>query len=156
MKETVNRIVDGFKEATKQAINDMLDEMGVHNIMDKLESLPGRIKDQEMTLISARRGLEEAKGELDLGKQITVAEVAEERNGGDGKPKYGNETARSAEVAKRLAVDPAYLAAKKAYHAAEDGVNAAQFELNRLNNEFGACKIVGQMLVAKMQLLAGL
>jgi hypothetical protein len=155
MINLVNDLASAMKEAAEEGLKQLVDEMGVENIVDKLNKLPIKIEGHEMQLTRNRRALEEAKGNLELARQNVVAEVAEEKNGND-KPKYSNETARNAEVAKRLVDDTNYLEAKEAYKAAEDALNAAQFELNRLNNEFGACKIIGQLLTAKMQVLAGL
>lgn len=155
MLKMLDDLKSEIKVAAQTAMQEMLDELGTDNVIEKLNYLPVQIMDQEAKLLTKRRAIEEAKGNLELAKQIVVAEVSEERNSND-KPKYSNETARSAEVAKRLAVDQDYLEIKKSYQVAEDDLSAAQFELNRLNNEFGAYKIVGQMLAAKMQLLAGL
>jgi hypothetical protein len=99
--------------------------------------------------------MEEARGEMELAKQIVVAMVAEEKDSYTGKAQFSNAEARNAEVTRRLAGDDAYLAAKKAFQGAEDDVSAAQFELTRLHNEFSAAKVIGQMLAEKMGLLAG-
>lgn len=155
MVNMIKELAGAMKEAAEEGMRQLVNEMGVEHIIDKLTRLPAQIEEQELVLTKERRALEEAKGNLELARQIVVAEVTEEKNGND-KPKYSNETARSAEVAKRLVDNMAYLEAKETFQAAEDALSAAQFELNRLNNEFGACKVIGQLLTAKMQVLAGL
>lgn len=156
MKASVQALINGFKEAATQAIEQMIDEMGVGNILDKLYTLPDAIKGTEEDLLAARRGMEAAKGEMELAKQIVVAVVAEEKDHMTGKARFSNAETRSAEVTRRLSFNEDYLEAKKEFQAAEDAVSSAQFELTKLHNEFSAAKIVGQILAAKMNLLAGL
>lgn len=148
-------LTDEIKKVIRDAKAAIMAEMGIDNCIIKLRSLPVQIKQQETALADARRGLDEARGSLDLAKQIVIAMVAEERDI-NGKVMYSNAEARNAEVIRRLAVDDDFLAAKEAFKAAEDGVNQAQFELSRLQNDFGATKIVAQLLAARLNLLAGL
>lgn len=155
MRNTVDNLVKGLKNAAKEAATDIMDELGIDNCIARLQVLPAQIKAQETAVADARRGLEETREGLDLVKQIIVATVAEEKNGG-GKARYSNAEARNAEVAQRLAIDPDYQKAKEVFRASEDEVSQTQFELSRLNNDFGATKIVGQLLAAKMNLLTGL
>lgn len=151
MQSTANEL----RDATRKAAADIAAEMGIDNCIAKLKVLPAQIQAKEAALAEARRNLEEAKAEMDLARQIVVATVAEEI-GGNGKARYTNTEARSAEVIRRLAVDEDYQTARREFQATETGLNDEQFELNRLQNEFGASKIVGQILAAKLNLLAGL
>ena len=155
MLKILDDLKSEIKVATQTAMQEMLDELGTDNVIEKLNYLPVQIMDQEAKLLTKRRAIEEAKGNLELAKQIVVAEVSEERNGND-KPKYSNAEARSAEVTRRLAVDEDFQSAKRAFQMAEEGVGEGQFELNRLQNDFGATKAVAQLLAAKMNLLEGL
>lgn len=155
MKASVQALINGFKEAATQAIEQMIDEMGVGNILDKLYTLPDAIKGQELVLLKARQNLEGIHEEMNLLKQVVMAQVTDEI-GDNGKARYSNETARSAETTVRLAVNEAYQAYKSEYQKAETAAHSAQFELTKLNNDLGTYKVVGQILAAKMNLLAGL
>ena len=154
MKQSIDALIAGIRDAAAQAVEQMIEQMGVNNIIAKLQSLPGQIEHQEAILKDTRDKADEAKGEMELAKQIVVAMVAEEREI-NGKAMYSNAEARNAEVTRRLASDEEYLEAKKEFQGAEDNVSSAQFELTRLHNEFGAAKVIGQMLADKMRLLSG-
>ena len=155
MRQSIDALIAGIRDAAAQAVEQMIEQMGVNNIIDKLYTLPTEIKHAESDLLTCRRGMEEAKGEMELAKQIVVAMVSEAKDHQTGKAKYSNAEVRSAKVAQRLAGDEDYLAAKKEFQGAEDDVSAAQFELTRLHNEFSAAKVIGQMLADKMRLLSG-
>ncbi|MGB9825073.1 MAG: hypothetical protein ACPLRU_00215 [Desulfofundulus sp.] len=155
MQNISSEIIHAIRNAANQAAREIIKEMGIEHTLDKLNSFPAEIRRQQDALVNARRNLEDARSNLELAKQVVVAGVIEEKNG-DGKPKYSNEKAREAEITKRLATDPGYQAALQAYRAAEDAVNTAQFELDRLYNEFSACKAASRVLAGKLNLLANL
>lgn len=151
MQSTANEL----RDATREAAAGIAAEMGIDNCIARLKALPAQIEKREGALAEAKQNLEEAKAEMDLTRQIIVATVAEEI-GGNGKARYANAEARSAEVFRRLAEDDDYQAARREFQAAETVVHDEQFELNRLWNEFGANKVIGQILAARLNLLAGL
>lgn len=148
-------IVTAIKDATKKATKELLDEMGVESVLDKMHTFPQLIRLQQDRVVSAKRALEEAKSNLELAKQVIVASVIEEKNG-DGKAKFSNEKAREAEITKRMFTDPGYQGALQAFRSAEDAVNSAQFELERVYNEFSAYKAASRILAGKLNMVAGL
>lgn len=151
MQSTANEL----KDATREAAASIAAEMGIDNCIARLKVLPAQIEKREGALAEARRNLEEAKAGMDLARQIVVATVAEEI-GGNGKARYANAEARNAEVIRRLAEDDDYQTARREFQLAETVVSEEQFDLGRLQNEFGANKVIGQILAAKLNLLAGL
>ena len=155
MENIQGYIIQAIKDAARQAAAQMVDELGVDGVIDKIYTFPAEIRRQEGLLADARRRLDEAKSNLELAKQLIVAAVISETNG-DGKPRYSNDKAREAEITKRLVIDPEYRAALQAVREAEDTVNSEQFELNRLNNEFSAYRAVARVLAGKLHLVAGL
>lgn len=148
-------IKDAINSAAHEAARQMIAEMRIDAVLDKLYSFPAEIRHQQDALVSARRNLDDARSNLELAKQVVVAGVIEEKNG-DGKAKYSNDKAREAEITRRLAADAGYHSALQAFRAAEDAVNSAQFELDRLHNEFSACKAASRVLAGKLNLLAAL
>lgn len=155
MEHISGEIINVIKTAAKQATQNMLDDMGVDNVLDKLYTFPADIYRQNNLLVSAKRGVEEAKGGLELAKQVVVAGVLAEIDA-NGKPRYSNEKAREAEITKRLAQDPEYQKALRDYRAAEDACNGVQFELDRLHNEFSAYKAASRIMAGKLNMVAGL
>jgi hypothetical protein len=148
-------IIQAIKEAARQAAGQMINEMNIDTVIDKIYTFPAEIRRQEGLLADARRRLEEAKSNLELARQVTVAAVISETNG-DGKPRYSNDKAREAEITRRLAADQEYRTALDVAKKAEDAVNSEQFEMNRLYNEFSAYKAVSRILAGKLNLVAGL
>ena len=144
-----------IKEAELKATEQIIKEMNIDGVIDNLLSLPANICSQEKVLAMFKRKLDDAKSELDLAKQVIVAVVISETNE-DGKPRYTNEKAREAEIAKRMNVGSEYQKVLKKVREAEEEVNSEQFEMNCLLNEFSAYRAVAKILAGKLQLMAGL
>lgn len=155
MEQISGEIINVIRNAAKQAAREMIGEMGIEPVLDKIYSFPAEIRRQQTVMAGARRNLEDARSNLELARQVVVAGVLSETIG-DGKPKFSNEKAREAEITQRLSADPGYQAAQKAFRDTEDAVNSAQFELDRLHNEFSAYKAASRVLAGKLNMVAGL
>lgn len=155
MEHIQSAIFQTIKEAAKQATTQMLNEIGVDQVIDKIYTFPTEIRRQQDLLLSAKKILEDAKSNLKLAEQVIVAMVVSETDG-NGKPRYSNEKAREAEIAQRLANEPDCQRALQTFRDAESKVSSDQFELDRLYNEFSAYKIAAQVLASKLNLVAGL
>lgn len=155
MESIQGYIIQAIKDAARKAVEQMIDEMGVDGVIDKIQSYPARIRTQQAALTQNQRRLDEAKLELETVKADIMAEINSEVNG-QGKPVFSNEKAREAEFIRRAKVSPEYQQALAEYRSAEDAFNEAKFTLDQLYNEFSAQKSVLSALVAKINLLAGI
>ncbi len=141
-------------EAIKKAKRDMINEMGIDSFKNKLLNYPEQIRDQEKTITSLSQELKAAKGNLLAAEGLIMAEIVDETNLVTGKPKYSNKEAREAELAQRKQNDMEYVAALEHFNKAEEVYSSAQFDLKQLEDEFAAHKTAGQILAAKISLLA--
>ena len=137
-----------------EAVNELL--IGADRIAERLLDIPAQIQAQQETVQLAKQAVEEAKGELQLAESLLMAEIQSATDPQTGKPLYSNETARRAELAQRQAGDKQYQDALQRLRDAESTLSAAQFELDRLYNEFSALKAVAGMTTGKLHLMAGL
>lgn len=155
MEQIQSQSIQIIKDTARQAAEQIINEMNIDQVIDTIYKLPAEIHHQETILSKIKQRLDEAKSNLELEKQVIIAAVISETNG-DGKPRYTNEKAREAEIAKRLAVNTEYQEILLTVREAENAVNSEQFELNRLHNEFSAYKTIAKILTGKLQLMAGL
>jgi gamma-glutamylcyclotransferase (GGCT)/AIG2-like uncharacterized protein YtfP len=150
MKEFLN---EALRQYLRQAIEAVTAELEVDRMLGKLHEYPALIRAQQDVVSECRRRVEEAKSAVDLARAVVAAAVLSETDG-NGKPRYSNDKTREAEITRRLASDPEYQAALANLRAAQEEGDAAQFELDRLFNEFAAARAAARVLAAKMNLLA--
>lgn len=155
MESIQTYIIQAVKDAAREAVEQMIDEMGIDGVIDKIQSYPAKIRAQQAALTQAQRCLDEAKLELETVKADIMAEINSEVNG-QGKPVFSNEKAREAEFIRRAKISPEYQQALSEYRSAEDNFNDAKFALDQLYNEFSAQKSVLSILAARINLLAGI
>lgn len=129
------------------------DSLGVDRIVNRLAELPSQIQAQQATVAGLRQAVRLAEADLLTAEAILTAAISDEVDPRTGKPAYSNDTARKAELAKRKSTDAAYQAAAAAYRETEQRLNDAQFELDRLLNDFSAQRTVGRLVEAQLRLL---
>ena len=121
---------------------------------EKLFNFPGEIRAKKAELETARRILKEAQTTLQELEAEMVAAIAAEVNPNTGKAAFSNAEARGAELIGRKAMDKGYAAAYGSVRHAEEDVNAAQFDLERLYDEFRAYRCVVDLTARELALLA--
>jgi hypothetical protein len=142
-------IVEAIKEAQRQ----MLNETGVDALAAKIKSYPARIREQHQTVEVLSDQFDIVKGNLQQAESILMAEISAGVNEA-GKPKFSNDTLRKAEFMKRNQTEPDYQEALRQYKAVEESLRAAKFDLQQLQDEFRADCVTGNMMAAKLGLLA--
>ena len=95
----------------------------------------------------AQTALQELEAEM-------VAAIAAEVNPNTGKAAFSNAEARAAELTRRKANNLSYRSAALAVKSAEEEVSAAQFDLERLQDEFRAYRYVVDLTARELALLA--
>ena len=120
----------------------------------RLLDFPGLIRAQKEKCETARRLLKEAQTTLQELEAEMVAAIAAEVNPNTGKALYSNAEARAAELIKRKATNKNYAAAYGAVRRAEEDVSVAQFDLERLYDEFRAYRYVVDLTARELALLA--
>lgn len=130
--------------------------LGVEEIAKKLLCYPEQIRRQQEKVQAAKEAVERAKEELQLVESMLFSQINTEKDPRSGKAMYSNQQAREAELARRKAADPEYQAAGRALHEAEAALAAAQFDQDRLYNEFSAYKIVANMTSNRLGLMAAM
>ncbi|MHB8182644.1 MAG: hypothetical protein ACYDDN_02675 [Candidatus Desulforudaceae bacterium] len=146
---------DQIAAAMKEAALQITEQIGAQRLATQLMSYPEQIRQQQDVVAQARRALDDAKAEVEQLRAVFLAAVASEINDG-GKPKFSNEKAREAEVTTRMAANPTCVVARQDLHDAEDTYNVAQFDLQRLENEFRATIKAADLVSAQLNLLAGM
>jgi len=120
----------------------------------RLLDFPGLIREQKEKCETARRLLKEAQTTLQELEAEMVAAIAAEVNPNTGKAAFSNAEARAAELIRRKANNLTYRSAALAVKSAEEEVNAAQFDLERLYDEFRAYRYVVDLTARELALLA--
>ena len=120
----------------------------------RLLDFPGLIREQKERLETARRELKEAQATANELEAEMIALIAAEVNPNTGKAAFSNAEARAAELIRRKANNLTYRSAALAVKSAEEEVNAAQFDLERLYDEFRAYRYVVDLTARELALLA--
>ncbi len=120
----------------------------------RLLDFPGLIREQKERLETARRALKEAQATANELEAEMIALIAAEVNPNTGKAAFSNAEARAAELIRRKANNLTYRSAALAVKSAEEEVNAAQFDLERLYDEFRAYRYVVDLTARELALLA--
>lgn len=144
--EEAAKQVERMAEAAAKRVRDTMletmreieQQLQLDALLEKLYQYPELIRHQQDAVSLAKQGVDAASSEVEFQTAVLQAQIAEERDGG--KARFSNDTLRRAELAKRQATDPAYKAAAEALSRAEEAHRSAQFDLERLHNEFAAVR----------------
>lgn len=135
------------------AIEAILADLETKTLKAKLREYPALLRRQKSIVAEKRQALEDVKAARQALEAEMVAEIAAETNG-NGKPKFSNAESRAAELINRKRQNPAYQEAEKACREAEWGMNEAQFDLEKLIDEFKAYRYVVDLTARELALLA--
>lgn len=120
---------------------------------ERLFDFPGEIRRQKEKVETARQSLKDAQAQVNEIEAEMIALIAAEKDPDTRKPAFSNAEARAAELVRRKAGEPTFKAASLALRAAEEDVNAAQFDLERLHDEFRAYRYVVDLTARELALL---
>ena len=140
---------------TVEAINSLLAAYNTENLRHSLMAYPGRIKAQREAVYQARKAWEDAELErstVEAELLLTISSETDER----GKAKFSNAEQRSAELLRRKAADPSYLAAAEKVATAKDALNEAQDTLQMLLDEYQSARMVARLISAEMSVISEL
>lgn len=140
--------------AIRQTSTQVIQDMGIEQLANKLLGIPGGIRKLQDAVIMAQKDVDLAKNKVETAKSIIVAMVTSTVNE-NGKPVYSNETARNAEITRRMADDPDYLVAKQELLESEEKLANLRFEIERLNSEMANLRAVINARAAQVQALFG-
>ena len=138
---------------TVEAINSLLAAYNTENLRHSLMAYPGRIKAQREAAYQARKAWEDAELErstVEAELLLTISSETDER----GKAKFSNAEQRSAELLRRKAADPSYLAAAEKVATAKDALNEAQDTLQMLLDEYQSARIAARLIAAEMSVIS--
>lgn len=122
-------------------------------LKQRLFDFPGEIRAQKTTAEAARVALKEAKNALTEAEAMLVAEIAAAINPDTNKAMFTNAAMRDAELVRRKRDDAGYKTAYSAVLRAEEAVSVAQFNLERLYDEFRAYRYVVDLTARELALL---
>lgn len=140
-------------DAEIEQANTLFKFFGTTRLKFDLEEFPDKIKTARIKLNSAREVLkdtEEALGQLEA--DLTLEIIME--TGDNGKPKFTNESMRSAELTRRKGSDLAYQNALREAKQAKAALDTAQIELDHLSDKFTALRHVSEITQKELGLLA--
>lgn len=140
--------------AIKQTSSNVVHELGIEPLCNKLLAIPDQIRELQGQMAEAQKEADKARGDVELEKSTITAAVVSEVNG-NGKPAFSNETARSAEITRRMADDQDYLTAIEALAKAEEQVSSLRFDIERLNSDMANLRAVVSARAAQVQALFG-
>jgi len=150
-------VASNVKGVVKSVAREILGEMGIEALCQKLTDIPEQIRKLQSQIPTAQHKVDATKCRMEEAKSIVVAEIAGEINP-NGKPAYSNEVARTAELAIRLKADADgedYQLAKVDLQAAEEDLFNIRFDIERLQNEMGNYKTMLTARAAQITALFG-
>lgn len=146
----------GNKLDNSKLVSSIEQALNIEKLQNTLMSYPEQIRARQQQLQTAKEHLEGTKSELLFEEQMILAEITEAQNPATGKPLYSNDTARKAELAKRLNDSKEYQLRLKSVREYESAVMSAQFDLDLLNNQFAAASAVARITANRLGLIASL
>ena len=149
MAEQIKQEQDYLMKQYKKLSADHIDVMGT------LNSFPDRIKEQKEIISELEEKVDQAKEEADLIESTMELQISQAENE-NGKRKFSNKSMRSAELKRRKKESDEYQEAKEALKTAKKELEQAEFEKDRIYNEYKSAKSQARMLEARMNLLAGI
>lgn len=146
----------GGRLDNSKLVNSIEQALNIEKLQNTLMSYPEQIRSRQQQLQSARENLEAMKSEVLFEEQMILAEITEAQNPSTGKPMYSNDTARKAELARRLNESREYQKKVHQQKEYERAVHSCQFDLDLLNNQFAAASAVVRLTTGRLELMASL
>jgi len=140
---------------TVEAINSLLTAYNTENLRHSLMAYPARIKKQREEVYQARKAWEDAEMERSTVEAELLLAISTETDE-KGKTKFSNAEQRAAELQRRKAVAPSYLAAAEKATAAKDALSEAQDILQMLLDEYQSARMVARLISAEMSVISEL
>ncbi len=163
IREAISKELEAERARSRKLLDDKLalagnieETMNLQGIVKKILAYPEQIAHKQDELRNTKNVLEQEKAELLFIEQMLMVEITEEQNPTTGKAMFTNDTARKAELAKRIKESKEYQSLLKNHKTLENAAQTVQFDLDRLTNEFSTMKIVAELTTARLNLLAGL
>jgi len=103
-------------------------------------------------LAAARGDFKDAESEREQEEAILMAAISAEVDPNTGKAAFSNDKARQAELIVRKKLSPEYQEVEAAVTEAEREVNSAQFELERLQDEYKSYRYVADLTARELAL----
>lgn len=143
-----------LKGAMAAAILGVERELNPDGFIKSMMKFPEAIRLQQDTVEQEKQLYRAAKGNLLAVESVLMTGITLELDPGTGKKKFSNAEAREGELEVRKQTDSDYLEAFAAFQKIEEAYNAAQFDLQKLMDEFKAHQIVGEIMAARLNLRA--
>lgn len=145
MGRTVRTFFRGLSETNgrrQKAIEEYLEGADLQGLMDRIESAPLQIENQQAVTQNLRESVGVAQQELDNAEAEIQSLVTAEIDPNTRKKAFSNDSARKAETAVRCMKDDDYKSALANLREAENAQFAAQSELERIQNAWSGAKHV--------------
>lgn len=118
-----------------------------------MNNYPEQIEDQRLDLFDIAENLQAAAEKADAYRDNIAAQIAE-ATGKDGKPLFGNEAKRKAELFKQLEFDDEFERLTQNVRALTREKEVASARLERLRNEFAELKLERRERIAAAEAVA--
>lgn len=135
-------------------IENILAELDTKALKVKLFEYPMLIKEQKTRVRTKREAFSTLEQERAILEADLATDVSGEMDPTTGKPRFGNDKTRAAELVRRKAENAQYRTAATAAKSAEHKLNEAQDELEMLADKFRACRYVTRLTSEELALMA--
>jgi len=132
---------------------EILYQFETAKIKNQLAEYPERIFQAKEAVNNLREELKMAETELKEAEAMLITEIALETNG-NGKPKFGNERTRQAELIKRQANDKDYQTVLENLKQVQRKLDNAQLNLELLYDEFRATHYIARLTEAELRIIS--
>ena len=152
-REEIKNIKQQLKEKRHSEYQELATEYW--QTKENLDMLPEKIRDQKDHISGLNETVKTKKEELDLLESTMSLEINNATDE-DGKKKFSNKGMRQAELKRRMKKSDEYQEAKEDLEDAKRAKEQAEFELDRLYNQWKAVRKKADMLSSRMEMLAGI
>jgi len=132
---------------------EILEHFETEKIKNQLAKYPQYIFEAKEAVNNIREELKMAETELKEAEAMLITEIALETNG-NGKPKFGNERTRQAELIKRQANSEDYQAVLENLKHIQRKLDNAQLNLELLYDEFRATHYIARITEAELRIIS--
>lgn len=127
----------------------------VKRLHHDLHALREEISTLRRAEIQAQQALQEAEEQLKVAEAELVVQISAETDPATSKPRYSNEAARAAELARRKAQDNTYLYAQQAARSARETYEMTRAQREQAERTYSDRRIVGLFSIQATRLIAG-
>lgn len=155
MAELLDQVKKTVRFAMMEAAKDIIKSTNLNKIKERLFSLPADIRNQKLRITDVSQVAAERRLALLQEEAIISAVIATDIDPKTGKAIFSNQAARDAELTIRKKSSPIIAEMTQQHREAEAELAEQSHELEKLQDEFRAARILARIACTELALLGG-